>query len=206
MTGYELHVISNGRLAWTELAAVAAEIHPYVTAIHIREKTKSLDEIFLGVQFLLESGIPAKSLYINGYPSIVTAAALGGLQLQGSTPPLSTLREFCQGVQRIGVSIHSAEEAKQREREGADYVMFGHIFPTNSKLGSPPRGLGSLSDVAAQVTIPIIAIGGMTHERVRLVLEAGASGIAVMSGIWEAEDPLTAVKAYTRELERKEVG
>lgn len=206
MSGYELHVISNGKLSWTELAAIAAQIHPHVTAIHIREKTKSLDEIFLGVQFLLETGIPAKSLYINGYQSIVTASALGGLQLQGSTPPLSTLKEFCQGVQRTGVSIHSAEEAKQREREGADYVMFGHIFATNSKLGIPPRGLESLKDVAAQVSIPIIAIGGMRPERVSSVLEAGASGIAVMSGIWEAEDPVKAVKAYANELERKEVG
>ncbi|WP_261302797.1 thiamine phosphate synthase [Paenibacillus andongensis] len=206
MTGYELHVISNGKLPWTELAAIATQIHPYVTAIHIREKTKSLDEIFLGVQFLLETGIPAKSLYINGYPSIVTAAGLGGLQLQGSTPPLVTLREFCQGVQRTGVSIHSAEEAKQREQEGADYVMFGHIFASNSKVGIPPKGLESLKDVAAQVSIPIIAIGGIRPERVSSVLEAGASGIAVMSGIWEAKDPLAAVKAYANELERKEVG
>lgn len=205
MSAYELHVISNGKLSWTELAAIAAQIHPHVTAIHIREKTKSLDEIFLGVQFLLETGIPAKSLYINGYPSIVTAAALGGLQLQGSTPPLSTLREFCQGVQRTGVSIHSVEEAKQREREGVDYVMFGHIFATNSKVGIAPRGLGPLRDVAAQVSIPIIAIGGMRPERVSSVLEAGASGIAVMSGIWEAKDPLKAVKAYANELERKAV-
>ncbi|NRF90917.1 thiamine phosphate synthase [Paenibacillus frigoriresistens] len=206
MSGYELHVISNGKLSWTELAATAAQIYPHVTAIHIREKTKSLDEIFLGVQFLLETGIPAKSLYINGFPSIVTAAGLGGLQLQGSTPPLSTLREFCQGVQRTGVSIHSAEEAKQRELEGADFVMFGHIFATNSKEGIPARGLEPLRDVAAQVSIPIIAIGGMRPERVSSVLEAGASGIAVMSGIWEAEDPLAAVKAYAKELERKEVG
>lgn len=206
MSGYELHVISNGKLSWTDLAAIAAQIHPHVTAIHIREKTKSLDEIFLGVQFMLETGIPAKSLYINGYPSIVTAAGLGGLQLQGSTPPLSTLREYRQGVQRTGVSIHSAEEAKQRELEGADYVMFGHIFATNSKVGVPPRGLEPLRDVAAQVSIPIIAIGGMRPERVSSVLEAGASGIAVMSGIWEAEDPLAAVKAYANELERKEVG
>jgi len=109
-------------------------------------------------------------------------------------------------VQRTGVSIHSAEEAKQREREGADYVMFGHIFATNSKVGIPSRGLDSLRDVAAQVSIPIIAIGGMRPERVSSVLEAGASGIAVMSGIWEAEDPLKAVKAYANELERKEVG
>lgn len=205
MPGYELHVISNGKLAWTELAAIASKIHPYVTAIHLREKTKPIDEIFKGLQVLLGAGIPAKSLYINGYPSIAAAAQLGGVQLQGSTPPLPTLREICRGVQRTGVSVHSAKEAMQRKQEGADYLMFGHIFASNSKLGAPPRGLGQLRDVAAQAAIPIIAIGGITPERVRSVVEAGASGVAVMSGIWEAADPLEAVQAYTYELQQMEV-
>lgn len=204
MSVYELHVISNGKLAWTELAAIAAKIHPYVTAIHIREKKKPMDEIFIGLQFLLETGIPAKSLYINGYPWIASSAMLGGLQLPGSTSLLPPIKEIYQCVQRTGVSIHNAEEAIQREQEGADYLMFGHIFATKSKLGAPPRGLEQLRNVAAQVAIPIIAIGGITPERVKPVLEAGASGIAVMSGIWEAADPLEAVKAYTYELQRME--
>jgi thiazole tautomerase (transcriptional regulator TenI) len=204
MSVYELHVISNDKLAWTELAAIAVKIHPYVTAIHIREKKKSMDEIFIGLQFLLETGIPAKSLYINGYPWIASSAILGGLQLPGSTPLLPTIREIYQSLQRAGVSVHSTEEAMQREQEGADYLMFGHIFATKSKLGAPPRGLEQLRNVAAQVAIPVIAIGGITPERVSPVLEAGASGIAVMSGIWEAADPVEAVKAYTYELQRME--
>lgn len=205
MSAYELHVISSGKQSWSELAAVSAKIHPYVTAIHIREKAKPMDEIFIGLQFLLEKGIPAKSLYINGYPWIASAAKVGGLQLQGSSPPLPTIGDICQGLMRTGVSIHSAEEGIRREQEGADYVMFGHIFATKSKMGAPPRGLEQLRNVAAQIEIPIIAIGGMTPQRVRPVLEAGASGIAVMSGIWDADDPLKAVQAYTCELQQVEV-
>ncbi|MGO4496088.1 thiamine phosphate synthase [Paenibacillus sp. 2RAB27] len=200
MSEKELHVISGGKHTWSEIAKIAAQIHPYVTAIHIREKTKSLDEVFIGVQYLLEQGVPAKRLYVNGFPSIALALQTGGLQLPGSTPSLVIQDEFCRGIQRIGVSVHQADEAMWREKEGADYLMFGHIFATNSKQGVPPRGLEQLRQLVHHVNIPVIAIGGMTPARVKSVLDAGASGIAVMSGIWEAADPLGAVLAYHDEL------
>lgn len=206
MSECELHVISSGKLAWKDMAAIAVQIHPYVTAIHIREKTKPMDEVFIGVQYLLEKGVPAQTLYVNGYPWMAAAAGLGGLHLPENSPPLLAIRESCQSqsVQRTGVSVHSVEEALKREREGADYVLYGHIFATNSKLGVGPRGLEQLRNVAEQVTIPVIAIGGMTPARVKSVLAAGASGIAVMSGIWEAADPVETVKAYIRELQLEE--
>lgn len=205
MFKHELHVISNGRLGWSELAAIAAEIHPYVTAIHIREKTRPMDEIFIGVQYLLEKGVPAQRLCINGFPWMASAAGLGTLHLPEASPPLPTIRaSYGGGLKRAGVSVHSAVEAVKREHEGADYVLFGHVFATNSKMGLLPRGLEQLRELTAQVSIPVIAIGGMTLERVGAVLAAGASGIAVMSGIWEAADPVAAVKAYQQEMHQVE--
>lgn len=204
MSDCELHVISSGKLGWKDMAAIAAQIHPYVTAIHIREKTRPMDEVYMGVQYLLEKGVPAQILCINGYPWMAAAAGLGGLHLPESSPQLLGIRESYHSVQRTGVSVHSVEEAVKREREGADYVLYGHIFATNSKLGVEPRGLEQLRKVAEQVTIPVIAIGGMTPARVKPVLAAGASGIAVMSGIWEAADPVEMVKAYIRELQLEE--
>ncbi|WP_274467131.1 MULTISPECIES: thiamine phosphate synthase [unclassified Paenibacillus] len=205
MSGHELHVISNDRLAWSELAAIAAKIHPYVTAIHIREKKKPMDEIFIGLQYLLDQGVPAQRLCVNGFPWMAAAAGLGALHMPESSPPFPAIRESCGGGwKRAGISVHSAEEAVKREREGADYVLFGHMYATNSKPGLPPRGLEQLRELAAQVKIPVIAIGGITPERTREVLDAGASGIAVMSGIWEAADPVAAVNAYQHELQRDE--
>ncbi|GGI46749.1 thiamine phosphate synthase [Paenibacillus marchantiophytorum] len=205
MPEHELHVISNGKLAWAELAAIAAEIHPYVTAIHIREKTRSMDENYIGLQFLLDKGIPANRIYMNGFPWIAAAEKLGGLHLPGRSPALPTIKNSCEGVQRIGLSIHSKEEAQLREEEGADYLLYGHIFETRSKEGAEPRKLHQLQNVAGCVSIPVIAIGGITPGRVQSVLDAGASGVAVMSGIWEAADPVAAVLAYKRGLERTEV-
>ncbi|MEW9700848.1 thiamine phosphate synthase [Paenibacillus sp. SI8] len=201
MAAYELHVISNGRQDWTAMSAIAVNIQPYVTAIHLREKSRPVEEMMKGLQILLAAGVAAKRVYINGHPSLAAAALLGGTHLQGSSPPLPDIRETDDlGSVRTGVSVHSVEEAVQREKEGADYLMFGHIFTTDSKPGLAPRGLEQLRELTANVKIPVIAIGGITPERVNPVLEAGASGVAVMSGIWDAENPLQAVKAYADEL------
>ncbi|MBD0379446.1 thiamine phosphate synthase [Paenibacillus sedimenti] len=200
MAGYELHVISNGKQNWKAMAAISSKIQLYVTAIHIREKTMRAEEIRQGLKILLEAGVSPGSIYINGHPGIATAAKVGGTHLPGSSPPLTDVEEFLQGDMRAGVSVHSAEEALVREQEGADYLMFGHVFATGSKHGLPPRGLEQLREVTAKAAIPVIAIGGITTKRVRSVLEAGASGVAVMSGIWEAQDPLLAVRAYADEL------
>jgi len=202
MAGYELHVISDGKHSWSTMTAIALEIQSYVTAIHIREKTKPMKEVLRGLQTLLEAGVSPKRIYINGYPSLAIAAKLGGAHLPGSSPPLAAIREICLGYIRTGISIHSAEEAWLREQEGADYLMFGHIFATDSKQGLPPRGIEQLREVTGKVKVPVIAIGGISPGRVRTVLEAGASGIAVMSGIWEAQDPQQAAKAYADEMRR----
>ena len=205
MSEKELHVISNGKLSWSELATIAVEIHPYVTSIHIREKAKSLDEVFLGVQYVIEQGIPPEKLVINGFPTVAAALQTGGVQLAGSSTYGATQGELGKSHARVGASVHHAAEAKWREDEGADYLIFGHVFVTNSKQGLPARGLEALRDVVNHVTIPVIAIGGMTPARVKSVLETGAAGIAVMSGIWEAADPLSAVRAYQNELQGMEV-
>lgn len=82
----------------------------------------------------------------------------------------------------IGVSVHSVEEAVFVERNGGSYVMAGHIFATDCKKGLPPRGILFLKKICESVSIPVYAVGGMDLERVPLVLKAGASGAAIMSG------------------------
>ncbi|MGG1513926.1 thiamine phosphate synthase [Paenibacillus oryzisoli] len=203
MAGKELHVITNGRRTWTEIGQTAVQIHSLVTAIHIREKAKSPDEVFIGVQHLLALGVPAAKLYVNGLPAVAEALRLGGLHLPGSSPPLQEIIRIA--VARIGFSVHSTEEAALREAEGADYVLFGHIYETASKPGLAARGLEQLAETASRVRIPVLAIGGMTPDRVQDVLATGAAGIAVMSGIWEAEDPLATIQTYHQVLGHKGV-
>lgn len=83
---------------------------------------------------------------------------------------------------KIGVSIHSVEDAKFAEREGATYITAGHIFITDCKKGLEPRGLNFLNQVCGSVNIPVYAIGGINNENIELVINEGAAGVCMMSG------------------------
>ena len=84
---------------------------------------------------------------------------------------------------RIGVSIHSLDEAKEVESLGATYVVAGHIFKTDCKKGLEPRGLNFIKELSSILTIPIFAIGGINEENSSLVLNSGAFGVCMMSSL-----------------------
>ena len=84
---------------------------------------------------------------------------------------------------RIGVSIHSLDEAKEIESLGATYVVAGHIFKTDCKKGLEPRGLNFIKELSSILTIPIFAIGGINKENSNLVLNSGAFGVCMMSSL-----------------------
>ena len=84
---------------------------------------------------------------------------------------------------RIGVSIHSLEEAKDVENLGATYVVAGHIFETDCKKGLEPRGLNFIKELSSILTIPIFTIGGINEENSNLVLNSGAFGVCMMSSL-----------------------
>lgn len=105
--------------------------------------------------------------------------------------------------EKIGVSIHSVKEAAEMAQLGADYLIAGHIYLTDCKKGIPARGLSFLREVCNSVAIPVFAIGGICVERVQEVLENGATGVCVMSGIMECENPKEQIEAFFRELAHK---
>ena len=84
---------------------------------------------------------------------------------------------------RIGVSIHSLEEAKDVENLGATYVVAGHIFKTDCKKGLEPRGLNFIKELSSILTIPIFTIGGINKENSHLAINSGAFGVCMMSSL-----------------------
>ncbi|UJF34116.1 thiamine phosphate synthase [Paenibacillus hexagrammi] len=204
MSGYELHVITTGGQDWDTVTSIVAHIWPYVTALHIREKKRNIEDITQGIQRLLDAGVPPEKLYLNGHPSLVSEMRLGGVHLPGDSELSSIVRSYAPRLKRVGCSVHSPEEARSRAVEGADYVLFGHIYSTSSKQGLAPRGLEALRETAAGCTAPVIAIGGIQPERVGEVLTAGAAGVAVMSGIMEAKNPVDAVQRFAAVLGRSD--
>ena len=91
--------------------------------------------------------------------------------------------ELIRKYKKIGVSIHSVDEAKEVENLGATYVVAGHIFKTDCKKGLEPRGLNFIKELSFILTIPIFAIGGINEENSSLVLNSGAFGVCMMSSL-----------------------
>ena len=91
--------------------------------------------------------------------------------------------ELIKKYKRIGVSIHSLDEAKEVENLGASYVIAGHIFETDCKKGLEPRGLKFIEDLSSALSIPIFAIGGIDEKNSLSVINSGAFGVCMMSSI-----------------------
>lgn len=91
--------------------------------------------------------------------------------------------ELIRKYKKIGVSIHSINEAKEVENLGATYIVAGHIFKTDCKKDLEPRGLKFIQELSLILTIPIFAIGGINQENSHLVINSGAFGVCMMSSL-----------------------
>ena len=91
--------------------------------------------------------------------------------------------ELIKKYKRIGVSVHSLDEAKEVENLGASYVIAGHIFKTDCKKGLEPRGLKFVEDLSSTLSIPIYAIGGIDEKNSQSVIDSGAFSVCMMSSI-----------------------
>ncbi|WP_257349922.1 thiazole tautomerase TenI [Pseudalkalibacillus decolorationis] len=191
-----LHVVSTGRQSIEEFVGISTRIHPYVDTIHIREKHRSAKEI-AGIidRLTIEQQVPRQKIIVNDRVDVAFAKQTKGVQLAHHSLDVRTVRYMFPKLE-IGCSVHSPDEAVNAERNGASYLIYGHIFETNSKPDLTPHGIVNLETVCETSKLPVIAIGGIRPDNVKEVLNAGASGIAVMSGVFEAKDPLRAVQNY----------
>ncbi|SDM82715.1 thiazole tautomerase TenI [Sediminibacillus halophilus] len=199
MRNGELHIVSTGNQQPEEFAKIAGDIHPYITAIHIREKHKTAKEIYQMIKRLLDNQVPASKIIVNDRLDVAHVMKVCGVHLAYHSLPVDEVKERFPDL-RVGCSVHSLEEATLAQKQGADYAFFGHVFPTKSKPGLAPRGVEQLRSILSSVSIPVIAIGGIKPGNVNEVMEAGAKGVAVMSGVLEANQPLVKAKEYVSEL------
>ncbi|MGG4267196.1 thiazole tautomerase TenI [Peribacillus simplex] len=199
MNAQELHIISTGKQPIERFAEIAANIQEHVDFFYLREKHMSASELYRAVTLLYDKKIPLSKIIINDRVDVAWAKKVFGVQLAFHSLDAGVVKGSFPEM-RIGCSIHSMDEAKAAFRNGADYAIYGHVFETDSKRGLPPKGVGELRAITRNVNIPIIAIGGITPFNCHVVRDAGAQGIAVMSGVLEAENPVRAVKEYSKSL------
>ncbi|MCA1030833.1 thiazole tautomerase TenI [Bacillus timonensis] len=199
----ELHIISTGTQSLRHFAEIAGAIEEYVDYVHIREKSRSAKELYEAVEQLAMQKVPLEKIIINDRIDVAIVTSVAGVQLGYQSLDIEKVREkYCS--LKIGASIHSTSEGIVAERKGASFCIYGHLFQTKSKEGLLPRGVEELKEITEKLSIPVIGIGGIKPSNTREVIGAGAKGIAVMSGILEAKDPIQRVKEYVRELSKGE--
>ena len=152
-----------------------------VDVIQIRER--ELDDRalcgFVGRAIASLRGTAAR-VVVNARIDIALAAGAAGVHLRGDCVPASRVRPIVPDGFLVGRSVHSREEARAAEADGGcDYLIFGSVFPSNSKpRGHEPAGLDLLRDVCRAVRLPVVAIGGMNAARAAEVARAGSRGAA----------------------------
>ncbi|XXM72584.1 thiamine phosphate synthase [Lysinibacillus sphaericus] len=196
----QLHVITTSQQGMNEMVSISLAVRSYIDFLHIRERAWTARELAEAVTLLIEGGFPIDKLIINDRVDVVSVMGVRGAHLGGHSLRVSEIKRNFPGL-KAGASVHSVEEADSLQAAGADYLIYGNVFTTPSKQGKPGAGIVNLKTVVNAVDVPVIAIGGITPENTKDINKTGAAGIAVMSGIFLAEDPKSAAYAYRLNLE-----
>jgi thiamine-phosphate pyrophosphorylase len=197
-------VTDRKRCARRTLAETVAEaVAGGVNVVQLREKDLPARELLqLARQLRGVCGREAL-LLVNDRLDVVLLSGADGVHLGSGGLPVAAARQFLPPTMRVGRSVHSVNEARQAELDGADYLLAGTIFPSASHPNAAPAGVSLLSDLSARVSLPVFAIGGIDVENVRQCWEAGVAGVAVISSVLDADDPRAAASRLLPALEEE---
>lgn len=190
---FRLYLITDRKLFTDDFllfSAVEEALKAGVRAVQLREKDLGVRELLDMAYMMRESTKRYEArLFINDRVDVALSVEADGVHLGQKSIPPSAVRKIAKNKFLIGVSTHSIKEAVEAEKGGADFITLGPIYKTPSKLKyGEPIGCDVLRKVKSKVSIPVFAIGGIKEDKVKEVIEAGADGIALISGILGAKD------------------
>lgn len=174
------------------------------TFIQIREKGLD-DAAFLAQAQAVKAvtdryGVP---FVVNDNVAVAKAAGADGVHIGQDDGDVGDVRAELGPDKVIGVSVRTVAQARLAEQRGADYLGVGAVFPTATKADADEVSFGTLREICAAVSIPVVAIGGISRENVAQLAGSGIDGVAVVSAIFAAEDIEKAaaeLAAKTREI------
>ena len=203
-----LHVLTDfhfqQRLSHAEVARLSAA--GGADTVQFRHKTGTARDRLAGLRPTVAAcraaGVPC---LVDDHLDLALAAGADGVHLGALDLPVADARAVLDrlGGGLVGATATTAEAAREAGAAGADYVGFGPVFPTSSKANpASVKGLAGLARACAAVRVPVIAIAGVTPERVGPCLDAGAWGVAVMTAVTTAPDVEAAAARFREAVER----
>lgn len=198
-----LALIADGFSKPERASRAQAAVRSGIRWVHLRDHSVGPDAFDAAARALaqrLRTIAPDVVLSVNTHMD--TASDLGaGLHVGRRGPAPDVARRLLHNDILMGYSAHGDVEATRARIRAVDYFFFSPVFPTSSKPDHPGAGLPALrSFCQAAQPAPVVALGGITPERVSACRRAGAWGVAVLSGIMDAETPGAATRAYIRAL------
>lgn len=172
--------------------------------IQLRDKTLPTGKLIEVAKKIAELCRKHNVLFIvNDRVDVVMASGADGVHLGKEDIPVKDARKLLGSRKIIGGTAHSLNEAKLREKEGADYIGFGHIYPTKSKY-KPEKAKGTklLAEVVKRVKIPVIAIGGISLNNIDDVKDTNVHGIAVIGSVLNSSTPVRVLKEFKKKLNK----
>lgn len=189
--------------AWTGSQPLARQVEAALqngaTCLQLREK--ALDPAAFreeARQMALLCGRYGVPLIINDNVEVALACGAAGVHLGQQDMPIAQARRIAGPDLILGASAHTVQEALEAQAAGADYLGVGAVFSTSTKADASPLSLTTLREICAAVSIPVVAIGGITETNLLQLTGCGAAGVAVVSAIFGAPDPGAATARLVR--------
>ncbi|MBI2872448.1 MAG: thiamine phosphate synthase [Chloroflexi bacterium] len=198
-----LALVTDRRLAGerTLEEVVARAVDGGVDLVQLREKDLPGGPLLALAQRLREVTRQRALLFVNERVDVALACGADGVQLGEKALPVAVARQLAGGSLLIGRSVHTVEGAVEAERQRADLVVVGTVFPSRSHPGGPVGGTELVRQVAAAVRAPVLGIGGILLGNAHQVIHAGAGGVAVVSAIMASRDPAQAARGLRQVLQ-----
>ena len=160
------------------------------TFLQIREKDLAKDAFELEAERLktlcAQHGVP---FVVNDSVEITLQCDADGVHVGQSDIKGRDIRSIIGPDKILGISAGTVEEAVAAEKAGADYIGVGAVFPTGTKKNATPMTMELLKEIVSSVSIPVVAIGGISAENILQLRGSGVDGVAVVSAIFAADDP-----------------
>jgi thiamine-phosphate diphosphorylase len=192
-----LLVVSNGQGDLGAIRRLGQAVAGQAWGLYLREPALSARTLY---ELAIELTALGLRVLIADRVDVALASGAFGVELGERSLPVARVRAWVGRRLYLGRSVHDLAGARAAASEGADWLLFGQVYASPSKIAGKATGIASLAAVTAHVSIPVLAIGGLQVDRVPEVLAAGASGIAVISAVAGASDPGAAVRELGQAL------